>query len=378
MARLWFLSSMEGSPWGASEELWSSAALLALADGHEVTVCMRRWEQVPPRLSELERAGAVLRWRTPLPLKLPFEVPLVQRFRDAKLPPLRLEERPADVVCWSHGALPDVTWQAWAQRLGSRVRAAGVPYVTVSHGFDGAPPASEGQRQLGLAHFAGAARALFLGPASIELAERWLAARLPGAGVFRNAVTLVDAPPLPAEPAVRMACVGRLVAWQKGQDLLLDALGRAKGLPDTWELSFYGEGPDRAYLEQLTAMYGLAGKVRFRGHESDLARIWAESELLVLPSRIEGLSLAALEAMSAGRPVLATAVGEMRTWVTERTGFVAAPDADSLAGALEQAAAARRDWGALGAEAREAARSRYAAGDPARELLDTMLSVSRA
>ena len=70
-----------------------------------------------------------------------------------------------------------------------------------------------------------------------------------------------------------------------------------------------GGGPLAAQLPALAAAVGLGGIVRFIGHRNDVAQLIAASDVVALASRREGLPLALLEAMAAGRPVLATAVG---------------------------------------------------------------------
>ena len=96
---------------------------------------------------------------------------------------------------------------------------------------------------------------------------------------------------------------GRLVP-EKGFDLLIEAFA----LLDDAEaaLVIVGEGPDRARLEGLIARRGLDDRVRLPGYVAD-TRPWLDrSRLLVLPSRFEGYPAVLVEALAAGRPVVAT------------------------------------------------------------------------
>jgi glycosyltransferase involved in cell wall biosynthesis/SAM-dependent methyltransferase len=98
--------------------------------------------------------------------------------------------------------------------------------------------------------------------------------------------------------------LARLTA-QKGLPVLLRA---AAELPDV-AFAIAGVGPDRAALETLAQQLGIADRVSFLGFRSDTAALLASADVFVLPSLSEGLPLSVLEAMSAGRPVIATAIG---------------------------------------------------------------------
>src|SRR5262249_10183899 len=133
-----------------------------------------------------------------------------------------------------------------------------------------------------------------------------------------------DAVEWPAPGPARFACVGRLDAMSKGYDTLIEALGGLAWRDRAWILSMYGDGPDRPYLQELSAVYGVGDKVIFRGHVNDVTRIWAENELLVLPSRTEGTPLSLIEALVCGRPAVVTDVGDCARWAQDgQTGFVA-------------------------------------------------------
>lgn len=99
---------------------------------------------------------------------------------------------------------------------------------------------------------------------------------------------------------------GRL-APQKAVDDLLKAADLLQHLrPDlVWLIA--GDGPERDRLEQMATAFELGGRVRFLGHREDVPRLLAAADLLVLPSRYEGLPNVVLEAMRFRKPVVATA-----------------------------------------------------------------------
>jgi glycosyltransferase involved in cell wall biosynthesis len=118
---------------------------------------------------------------------------------------------------------------------------------------------------------------------------------------------------------------------RKGIDVLLEALarlrdGRAGAAAEPPALLVAGDGPARGALAAQAARLGLAG-VRFLGLRADKAELLAACDAFVLPSRFEGLGVAALEAMAAGRAVVATTVGGLGEAVVDgETGLLVPPD----------------------------------------------------
>jgi glycosyltransferase involved in cell wall biosynthesis len=131
---------------------------------------------------------------------------------------------------------------------------------------------------------------------------------------------------------------------------------------------FCGAGSLDAALRADATARGIP--VRFTGFRPDVARCLAASDVAVLPSLHEGLGVAALEAMAAGRPVVASRVGGLAEVVVDgETGALVPPrDADALAAALRTLAAAPETRMRLGtAAARARARAlfgrRHGGGD---------------
>jgi glycosyltransferase involved in cell wall biosynthesis len=76
--------------------------------------------------------------------------------------------------------------------------------------------------------------------------------------------------------------------------------------------------------------YGFADNVRFLGYRADTQKLLAATDIVVLPSRIEGLPLFAVEALASGRPVVATAVGGTPEVVIDHeTGLLVPPEDSS-------------------------------------------------
>jgi glycosyltransferase involved in cell wall biosynthesis len=115
----------------------------------------------------------------------------------------------------------------------------------------------------------------------------------------------------------------------KGLDILIDAyrivLERHPGAPD---LVIAGDGDERPELEMLAATHGIADRVEFVGQydRERIARLFKGCTFFVMPSRSEGLPLVSLEAMAAGKPVIATRVGGVPEVVIDGvTGLLTSP-----------------------------------------------------
>jgi len=139
--------------------------------------------------------------------------------------------------------------------------------------------------------------------------------------------------------AVVIGIVGRLTR-RKGQHFRREALAglaREDGLPP-WVLVVAGEGEEGATLRAQGTALEAAGRVVWLGHRADAPSLMQAFDLLVLPSTIETMPFALIEAMAAGRPVAASAIfGIPELIVPGRTGLLLPPgDVPALRDALRR------------------------------------------
>lgn len=156
----------------------------------------------------------------------------------------------------------------------------------------------------------------------------------------------------------------------KGMAVLIDAIA---GLPrNAWsELVVVGT-PSSATEKQL-AEAGLVDRVRFRHGISDdeLTALIGSAQVQVIPSRYEGFSIPAIEALACGTPVVATDVGALPDLLTDGVGrLVPAGNAAALAAALAEVLASPREAVRMGEAGRARAESTYSWAAVARATAD--------
>jgi len=152
-----------------------------------------------------------------------------------------------------------------------------------------------------------------------------------------------------------IACVGAFTSFHKGQDLLISVLGQEKWKNRKIVLNLYGDGINKKQIERLINRYDLHDKVKIIGYETDKEKIWSNNLACIMPSRMEGQSLAMLEAMSFGRMIISTRVGDAERLIEEgTTGFlIDCASLEAIDGCLEKAWEHKDFWIEMGKKMRK-------------------------
>lgn len=175
----------------------------------------------------------------------------------------------------------------------------------------------------------------------------------------------VDPARFSAEPEPvpgRIVMVGRL-ASQKRQDVAIRALAVARRTCPAAHLELVGDGPLRDELGRLAEAQGVTGAVDFLGDRDDVPERLRAAACVLLATGYEACSLAVLEAMAAGRPVVASRVGGMDELVDDGvTGRLVTNDPEDMAAALVELLGPGSGAEAMGAAARRRVDERFEAG----------------
>ncbi len=329
---------------GAQALLLTLLRELKAAGRAESAVCAmtRRWAD-PDLVAAIEAAGATIAYaeRGISDPRLPFAIARIARASGADL-------------VHSHLSVANV-----GSRLAARLIRR--PHVTTVHTMPG--PLIEDSRARARADGLTARLSKVLVAPSVELADAYSSAFRVPRGRLR---VIANAPS--AEPpsngfdrdAVRarldsgggflVVCVARLQR-EKGIDDLVDAAALLHERLPGLRVAVAGDGPEGERFRQAIA--ASAAPVTLLGHRADVGDLLAAADAFVLPSRHEGLPISLLEAMAAGLPSVATAVGGIPSLVDDGTSGLLVPAADppALAAALERLAGDRDLGRRLGAEA---------------------------
>ena len=133
--------------------------------------------------------------------------------------------------------------------------------------------------------------------------------------------------------------IGRMTPIKRVPDVL-EAFASLRSRGVDAALLLVGDGPDRAEAERLAATLGVAAETRFVGYQRDVGPYYGVLDTLLLPSASEGTPVVAIEALAAGRPVVATRVGGVPDVVTDGSDglLVGVGDVEGMARALERLA----------------------------------------
>ena len=120
----------------------------------------------------------------------------------------------------------------------------------------------------------------------------------------------------------------------KGHDILIKALSEVAQYTLDWELRIVGGGSEEKNLQNLIKQLGLENNIKIIGrrNKQEIISLLYDSDIFILPSRSENFSVAVLEALSAGLPVVATTCGGIRECINEKNGvLVSVEDVSGLA-----------------------------------------------
>jgi glycosyltransferase involved in cell wall biosynthesis len=312
------------APFGGLEQVVYALATGQAAHGHDVKVIALIGREPGPLVERLETARIRVQC-------LSFGRHYLRERRELS----RLLRAGGPAVVHTHGYRPDVQGGAAAGRVE-------VPAVSTVHGFTGGDAKNllyERLQRRALRRFA-----------AVVAVSRPLVDRLVASGVARDRIHLVpNAYHASGEAIPRVRARGELglsadrgdfvIGWvgrvsrEKGPDLLIEALGLLSD--SSVRVAIIGDGPDRNALEARAAALGLSNRIRWLGIVPEAARRFAAFDCLVLSSRTEGTPIVLLEAMAAGIPIVATAVGGVPDVVSSDEALLVTPgDSAALARAI--------------------------------------------
>jgi glycosyltransferase involved in cell wall biosynthesis len=349
--KLLFISINDHVPWGGSEELWSKTAL-HLSRNYEVFTLTKEWQNEPQRIQELKHNG----------IKCLFKPKYLKRSKIEKL--LRLNTNKHDLyllnqvddlslIMISIGQCFDYKLTEYCKYIEN----FDIPYVIIVQLATDIRTVKDTQTIGLLRAYQNAKKVYFLSQDNVSIVERTLATTISNKEFINNPFNFNQSyikPNLTAN-TYAFGLVASFNNYHKSQDLLISVFSQEKWRSRNFRLNLYGEGINKNQLEQLISLYGLESKIKVCGFERDKSKIWKENVVCIMPSRMEGQSLAMLEAMSYGRMVISTDVGDANRLVVDGvTGYlIDAPTFKLIDIVLEKAWSFRNNWIDMGIKSRE-------------------------
>jgi glycosyltransferase involved in cell wall biosynthesis len=249
---------------------------------------------------------------------------------------------------------------AWASWL------AGIPHVVTMHG--GRYYAERLRRRLALrAAVAVSADTIAVSTTCARDISRELVIRQSRIKMIPNGVRFVPPQRVTLRHELGLRTGDRLIVALgnlypvKGHDHLIEALALIADRHPTVHVAIGGRGDLADRLMDRARAHGLQARVHLLGLRADVAAVLAAADIFALPSLSEAMPLALLEAMFAGRPIVASDVGDVRIVLDEgRAGVLVPPGDDAaLATALDRLLADAVEAHALGERAGRRARAEY-------------------
>jgi glycosyltransferase involved in cell wall biosynthesis len=372
MPRITFIASNEYVPWGGSESLWAGAAEKLVRRGFEVVVSVKDWGVPVKQVEQLRAAGCRIFKRS--------SAGFIRRaFR--KLPPwrkqairhIRTVSAGTDLIVISQGSDHDgLHWMEAA-------RSSGYKYASVVQAAAEAwwPDDDTAERMADL--YEAASCAFFVSEANLALMRRQLVVPIPRARIVRNPfnVSYDASPSWPSSSSdeLRCACIGRLDAAAKGQDVLFQTLDLPRWRERKIHVTVFGSGRTERGLRRWAEVLNLPN-LSFGGFTENIGEIWSRHHALILPSRWEGMPLVIVEAMLCGRPCVATDVAGARELLRDNiNGFlVKAPTVELLDETMNRAWENRHRLREMGEQAAIDARQ-FVGPDPIEDFVRELLAL---
>jgi len=351
--KILFLSLMNGSHWGGSEEMWYRTALWMSENGHSIGVCCYDWAGKQEKLAQLKDNGAAI-------FLLPQKKGL---FYSKKLRSVlnKVPFENYDLVFVNQGGYKEVVYPPFNE-LYKRFNK----YSLSFHNYDETETLSSSRRASLKAWMENAAINIAAARKVFQFIENKFRFTLSRKEVWVNPITII----YPGNPATYPPLANGNYTWtmlaeldvlRKSQDMLIQVLSSAKWKERNWQFHLYGKGKDEGLLKQLIREKGLSEKVILQGYTNDVRSVLENTHLLFQCTRIDAMPISVVEAMSMARPCVVSKVGDMPYWIEDgKNGFVIDPlTLSAIDNKLEDCWQQKDNWEKLGRNAFEVFQQKY-------------------
>lgn len=358
--------SMIRDNWGGSEELWYEMVKYALLQNNQAYHLAYDVGDEHPKITELKSLGLVQYKRPSYQKKNSFFIDyfflkilfFIKKRTNGSL--RKIFKLPPDIVLYN-GTCYSI---AEEDRLMQKVKQSACNFFILGHlNNEQSSGLNADKTEAVKEAYKTAKKVFFVSEKSKKIAEKHLGTSIPNAVLVSNPVNMKDISPLPfpKDALVQMAMVANLVISHKGQDIVLNILKQPHWQKRNWHLNIYGSGIDELFLKTFVQKNGLENRVSFHGRVNNIRELWSVNQLLLMPSHMEGMPLALIEAMLCARVAIVTDVGGNAECIEHtKNGFIAKkPTIKDFEEAMELAFSRQKDWEQIASYAHETAKQKY-------------------
>ena len=345
MRSVFFLSLMNGSAWGGSEEMWFFTALWMSRHNYKVGIGCYDWEEKQDRINKLKEAGCNI-------YLLPNKKGLFKH---------RATKKVLDSIPFAAYELTVVNQGGWEEILHAPFRDLYkrlANYVITNHNYNENAVLPFTKQKLLQQWVANATMNFGATEKIFEVIESKFNININKKQTLVNPITFQpDKLPSPYPAFINERCIWVMLAEldtaRKAQHILIQALSSSKWATRNWQLHLYGKGKDKVMLEKLIAASGLENKIFLKGFTSNIKQTLQNCHLLLQCTRIDAMPLSVVEAMAMARPCVVSKVGDMPVWIEDGVnGFVCnAITAAEIDEAMEKSWQQRYNWASIGKKA---------------------------
>lgn len=348
--------------WGGSEVLWTAAAKNLAGKGYEVKAGVRYGHPliasfIPDKQNYIDIQNRI----QPLTIKQRILIKLrLGKFHrmDSLQETLKLNKPALAIISQGNNIE--------GRHLMKDCILLGIPFITITHLVtkDFWPALNDTLineinllYKQGLHHY-------FVSKNTLLLHDKLLGEKLTNSSIVYNPFTK-NIPagiifPAKNNGIYKVAMIGRIEAFHKGYDLLIEVLKADKWKERPIHFSLFGSGPHVELLQRLIEQESITN-FSIHGYQEDISEIWKSCHILLMPSRMEGQSLTLIEAMRFKRAAIVTDVGGTIELVQEGiNGFIAThPIPEFIEAAMERAWQKRDEWEQMGIQAAQTIAERH-------------------
>ena len=357
-----FISTMNGDPWGGSEEFWFRIAKYMAEKGYEVHCTFYDWPTgKEEEITTLKNADCQLTLLTNPKCAGNF-FDKINRKRIVQKELIKLLQQPYDLVCISQGGFEEILHPPFRKILPLLRK-----FVLIYHNYNENRLLSTRRKQR-LSEWTHAAVLNMGAAAKIFSSLKNIADfGIPNQMVIKNPLTIAlqnipcSYPPLNENGNYCWVVMAQLDTKRKAQDILVKALSTEKWKHRNWELFLYGAGEDSNLLAQLIESSPVKDKIHLMGHTKAVEKILRQSHLLLQVTHIDAMPLSVTEAMNMARPCVVSNVGDMPLWINEGiNGFITDEvNETAIDEVLEKAWNQRGNWQQMGEAAFNTFQKKY-------------------